>query len=74
MGDLLREQRSITMFNIPESWRDYGLGIITHIDVEKEIATIYWFQVQTSSFYKFRNMRLYLENALSPLAKLYYTH
>jgi hypothetical protein len=61
VGDLLKERLSESMFNIPESWRDYGMGIITHIDTQKEIATIYWFQVQTSSFYKFRNMQRYLE-------------
>ena len=61
VGDLLRERYTPTLFNIPDSWRDYGLGIITHIDADKQIATIYWFQVQTSSFYKFRNMKLYLE-------------
>ena len=61
VGDLLKERLSESMFNIPESWRDYGVGIITHIDVKKEQATIYWFQVQTSSFYKFRNMQRYLE-------------
>ena len=61
VGDLLKEIHKPTMYNIPESWRDYGLGIITHVDTEKEIATIYWFQIQTSSFYKFRNMRVYLE-------------
>ena len=61
VGDLLKERLSESMFNIPESWRDYGIGIITHIDKQKEIATIYWFEVQVSSYYKFRNMRLYLE-------------
>ena len=61
VGDLLKERLSESMFNIPESWRDYGIGIITHIDTQKELATIYWFEVQVSSYYKFRNMRLYLE-------------
>ena len=61
VGDLLKERLSESMFNIPESWRDYGIGIITHIDTQKQIATIYWFEVQVSSYYKFRNMRLYLE-------------
>ena len=61
VGDLLKERLSESMFNIPESWRDYGIGIITHIDTQKEMATIYWFEVQVSSYYKFRNMRLYLE-------------
>ena len=61
VGDLLKERYKPTMYNIPESWRDYGLGIITYIDTEKEIATIYWFQIRASSYYKFRNMRVYLE-------------
>ena len=61
VGDLLKERLSESMFNIPESWRDYGIGIITHIDTQKEMATIYWFEVQVSSYYKFRNMRAYLE-------------
>jgi hypothetical protein len=61
VGDLLRERHQHTIYDVPDSWRDYGFGIITFIDTEKEIATIYWFEVQTSSFYKFRNMRLYLE-------------
>ena len=61
VGDLLKEIYKPTMYRIPESWRDYGLGIITYIDTEKEIATIYWFQIQSSSYYKFRNMRNHLE-------------
>ena len=61
VGDLLKERYKQTMYNIPESWRDYGLGIITHIDTEKEQATIYWFEVRVSSFYKFYNMNSYLE-------------
>ena len=32
-----------------DCWIDYGLGIITHIDITKEIATIYWFELQASS-------------------------
>ena len=61
VGALIKERLSESMFNIPESWRDYGIGIITHIDTQKELATIYWFEVQVSSYYKFRNMRAYLE-------------
>ena len=61
VGDLLRECCAHKIHNVPDSWRDYGLGIITHIDIEKEQATIYWFEVQVSSYYKFRNMRVYLE-------------
>ena len=61
VGDLLKERYKPTMYNIPESWREYGLGIIISVDEHKEIATIYWFQIQTSSYYKFRNMKKFLE-------------
>jgi hypothetical protein len=61
VGDLLKERHEHARFDVPDSWRDYGVGIIIHIDTKKELATIYWFEVQTSSFYKFRNMRRYLE-------------
>jgi hypothetical protein len=61
VGDLLREQYRRNMYDPPDSWIDYGLGIITHIDAQKEIATIYWFEVEVSSYYKFRNMQAYLE-------------
>ena len=61
VGDLLREQYRRNMYDPPDSWIDYGLGIITHIDAQKEIATIYWFEVEVSSYYKFRNMQAHLE-------------
>ena len=61
VGDLLRERYRRNMYDPLDSWIDYGLGIITHIDAQKEIATIYWFEVEVSSYYKFRNMQAYLE-------------
>ena len=61
VGDLLRERYRRNMYDPPDSWIDYGIGIITHIDAQKEIATIYWFEVEVSSYYKFRNMQAYLE-------------
>ena len=61
VGDLLRERYRRNMYDPLDSWIDYGLGIITDIDAQKEIATIYWFEVQVSSYYKFRNMQAYLE-------------
>ena len=60
VGDLLTENKEQYHPRVPDSWRDYGMGIITHIDAQKEMATIYWFAVGVSSLYKFRNMRLYL--------------
>ena len=61
VGDLLRERYRRNMYDPLDSWIDYGLGIITHIDAQKEIAKIYWFEVEVSSYYKFRNMQAYLE-------------
>ena len=61
VGDLLRERYRRNMYDPPDSWLDYGIGIITKIDTEKEMATIYWFEAQVSSYYKFRNMQAYLE-------------
>tara|TARA_R110000824_G_scaffold262898_1_gene451550 strand:+ start:336 stop:554 length:219 start_codon:yes stop_codon:yes gene_type:complete len=61
VGDLVREKRrSLKDLSIASSWRDYGVGLIIDVDLEKKIAKIYWFEVGVSSFYKFRNMQLYL--------------
>jgi len=67
VGDLLRECKNQWDYE-KDCWRDYGMGIITHIDITKEIATIYWFELQACSFYKFRNMRRFLEPISQPRA------
>jgi hypothetical protein len=62
VGDLLREDK--TSWNDlanPYSWKDYGVGIIVSIDNIKGIAEIHWFEIGVTSFYKFRNMDMYLE-------------
>mgnify|MGYP003637815053 CR=1 FL=1 len=66
VGDLLTENDEHYHPRVPSSWRDYGMGIIIHIDTQKEIATIYWFEVGISSLYKFRNMRKYLVTVSQP--------
>ena len=68
VGDLLTENKAEWHPTVPDSWRDYGMGIITHIDTEKELARIYWFEVGISSFYKFHNMRKYLAPVSQPRA------
>ena len=68
VGDLLTGNKTEYHPVVPSSWRDYGMGIITHIDTQKEIAKIYWFEVGISSLYKFRNMRKYLVPISQPRA------
>ena len=65
MGDLLREKEPNWRIRSP-AWRDYGIGIITHLDVKNHIAQIYWFEVGVSSFYKFRNMQMFLAPVSQP--------
>ena len=68
VGDLLTENKAEWHPTVPDSWRDYGMGIIIHLDTEKELARIYWFEVGISSLYKFHNMRKYLEPVSQPRA------
>tara|TARA_R100000808_G_C2066091_1_gene95497 strand:+ start:61 stop:285 length:225 start_codon:yes stop_codon:yes gene_type:complete len=68
VGDLLEENRNLWDTD-SDCWRDYGLGIILNIDIEKKVARIYWFDVGVASYYKFTNMRKYLSPVSQPRKK-----